>query len=52
MRSQLWGLILGLWASSHATPALAAVGPGKENNASPLLWVVLLLPAILIMLIF
>jgi hypothetical protein len=52
MRSPLWSLTLGLWALSHATPALAAVGPGNENTASPLLWVILALPPIVIMLIF
>ena len=48
MRSLFRRLACGLVFLSHATTAYAADGAGQDSNSSPLLWILVFLPAFLI----
>jgi hypothetical protein len=48
MRSLIRGLACGLVFLSGATGAVAADGAGQDGNSSPLLWMIMLLPACVI----
>ncbi len=48
MRSLIRGLACGLVILSGATTAAAADGAGQEGNSSPLVWIIMFLPACVI----